>query len=131
MHHISSLLVIDYLFSPGSTVGKCTVEESIGHIAEALNKAHKATSSVVTVVENMVLLYSIIALINSEYPIQAGAGSVLGCTFEQLAQIIAGVEDKKRIGICLDTCMWYPTYVLYELIHPSRSFICIGTVTSK
>ncbi|KAG8818644.1 hypothetical protein FRC17_010763 [Serendipita sp. 399] len=76
-----------YNFHPGSTVGGCTVDESIKHIADSLNRAHKATSSVVTVVENM-----------------AGAGNVIGGTFEQLAQIIEGVEDKKRVGICLDTC---------------------------
>jgi hypothetical protein len=40
--------------SPGSTVGGCTIEESIAHIAASLNRAHKATSTVVTVVENMV-----------------------------------------------------------------------------
>lgn len=35
---------------------------------------------------------------------QAGAGNVLGCKFEQLAKIIEGVEDKSRVGVCLDTC---------------------------
>ncbi|KAG9024848.1 hypothetical protein FS842_005387 [Serendipita sp. 407] len=76
-----------YNFHPGSTVGGCTVEESIKNIADSLNRAHKATSSVVTVVENM-----------------AGAGNIIGGTFEQLAKIIDGVEDKKRVGVCLDTC---------------------------
>lgn len=76
-----------YNFHPGSTVGECTIEESITHVAESLNRAHEATSSVVTVVENM-----------------AGSGNVLGCNFDQLAQIIAQVRDKTRVGICLDTC---------------------------
>lgn len=29
---------------------------------------------------------------------------MLGCKFEQLAKIIEGVEDKSRVGVCLDTC---------------------------
>lgn len=34
----------------------------------------------------------------------AGQGSNLGYKFEQLAEIIEMVEDKERVGICLDTC---------------------------
>ena len=34
----------------------------------------------------------------------AGQGSNLGYTFEQLAYIIDKVEDKDRIGVCIDTC---------------------------
>lgn len=34
----------------------------------------------------------------------AGQGSNLGYKFEQLAQIIDGVEDKAHMGVCLDTC---------------------------
>ena len=34
----------------------------------------------------------------------AGQGSAIGYTFEQLDHLIRGVKDKKRIGICLDTC---------------------------
>jgi len=34
----------------------------------------------------------------------AGQGSHLGYTFEQIAEMIDGVEDKKRISVCLDTC---------------------------
>ena len=34
----------------------------------------------------------------------AGGGNVIGSTFEDLRDIIAQVEDKKRIGVCLDTC---------------------------
>lgn len=34
----------------------------------------------------------------------AGQGSNLGFTFEQLAEILDAVKDKKRVGICLDTC---------------------------
>jgi len=34
----------------------------------------------------------------------AGQGTALGYTFEQLATIIARMNDHKRVGVCLDTC---------------------------
>jgi deoxyribonuclease-4 len=34
----------------------------------------------------------------------AGQGSSLGCTFEQLAEILEGVKEKRRLGVCIDTC---------------------------
>ena len=34
----------------------------------------------------------------------AGQGSNLGYRFEQLAEIIAGVKEKARVGVCYDTC---------------------------
>lgn len=34
----------------------------------------------------------------------AGQGSCVGCTFEELGQMIARVDDKRRVGICIDTC---------------------------
>jgi AP endonuclease-1 len=52
-----------------------------------INKAHEATSQVVTVLENM-----------------AGAGNIIGNTFEDLRDIIAQVNDKSRVGVCIDTC---------------------------
>lgn len=41
--------------SPGSTVGEATPSESMAHIADSLNRAHKdeSTGSVITVLENM------------------------------------------------------------------------------
>lgn len=59
----------------------------MGHIASAINRAHKETERVVIVLENM-----------------AGQGSVLGSTFEQLSHIIDKVILKDRVGVCLDTC---------------------------
>lgn len=75
-----------YNFHPGST-GKNPRPEAIARIASQLNKAHKATSFVVTVLENM-----------------AGAGNVIGSTWEDLRDIIALIEDKSRVGVCIDTC---------------------------
>ena len=58
-------------------------------IAESLNRAIEATpdSNVKLVIENT-----------------AGQGSNLGYKFEHLAHIIDKVEDKSRVGVCIDTC---------------------------
>ncbi|CAK5279106.1 unnamed protein product [Mycena citricolor] len=76
-----------YNFHPGSTVGEATTEESISLIAGCINDAHRATQSIVTVLENM-----------------AGAGNIIGGDFRHLAEIIRQVENKSRVGVCLDTC---------------------------
>ncbi|CAG8447480.1 1030_t:CDS:10 [Funneliformis caledonium] len=76
-----------YNFHPGSTVGQCTKEQSIQHIADCINKAHEETSSVTCVIENM-----------------AGAGNIIGSRFEELGDIISRVKDKSRVGVCIDTC---------------------------
>jgi len=34
----------------------------------------------------------------------AGQGSCLGCRFEQVAEMLAGVREPKRVGVCIDTC---------------------------
>ncbi|KAH6895126.1 xylose isomerase-like protein [Thelonectria olida] len=75
-----------YNFHPGNTGGDSRAA-AIGRIAAQLNKSHKATESVVTVLENM-----------------AGTGNVIGSTWEDLRDIIALVEDKARVGVCIDTC---------------------------
>jgi len=58
-------------------------------IAESMNLAIEATkgSDVKLVIENT-----------------AGQGSNLGYKFEHLAHLIDRVEDKSRVGVCLDTC---------------------------
>ncbi|TFK79502.1 AP endonuclease, partial [Polyporus arcularius HHB13444] len=76
-----------YNFHPGSTVGAATLEESIALIAESINRAHKETEHVVIVLENM-----------------AGSGNVIGSRFVELGDIIKQVDDKTRVGVCLDTC---------------------------
>ncbi|KAG1827636.1 xylose isomerase-like protein [Suillus subaureus] len=76
-----------YNFHPGSTVGQATKEESIAFIAECINNAHKATKYITIVIENM-----------------AGSGNVIGSQFSELKGIIDHVEDKTRVGVCLDTC---------------------------
>ncbi|KAJ7932783.1 AP endonuclease [Mycena leptocephala] len=82
-----SLGLLLYNFHPGSSVGQGTTDESISLIAERINEAHRATETVVTVLENM-----------------AGAGNIIGGDFSHLAKIIEQVNDKTRVGVCLDTC---------------------------
>ncbi|KAI1488710.1 xylose isomerase-like protein [Biscogniauxia mediterranea] len=75
-----------YNFHPGNTNGD-TKANAVRRIATQLNKSHRATSTVITVLENM-----------------AGSGNVVGSTFEDLRDIIALVDDKDRVGVCIDTC---------------------------
>jgi len=74
-------------FHPGSHLRLIDEGACLDLIAESLNRALEATDGVTAVIENT-----------------AGQGSNLGYRFEHLAHVIDGVEDKSRIGICLDTC---------------------------
>lgn len=74
-------------FHPGSHLKKISEQECLAKIAESINLAHQAVPNVVAVIENT-----------------AGQGSNLGWRFEHIAEIIAQVENKERVGVCLDTC---------------------------
>ena len=74
-------------FHPGSHLRKVDEETCLNTIAESINLALDQTTGVTAVIENT-----------------AGQGSNLGCRFEHLAHIIDRVEDKSRVGVCLDTC---------------------------
>ncbi|HIJ21900.1 MAG: deoxyribonuclease IV [Gammaproteobacteria bacterium] len=74
-------------FHPGSHLKKISEEVCLDHIAESLNHALDQTRGVSAIIENT-----------------AGQGSNLGYRFEHLAHIIDKVEDKSRIGVCIDTC---------------------------
>lgn len=74
-------------FHPGAHLNKCSEAESLAIVADSINWALAQTEGVTAVIENT-----------------AGQGTTLGYSFEQLAAIIDGVEDKARVGICLDTC---------------------------
>jgi len=74
-------------FHPGSHLKKIPVEDCLQRIAESINIALEQTEGVTAVIENT-----------------AGQGSNLGFRFEHLAAIIDGVEDKSRVGVCIDTC---------------------------
>ncbi|GAA5190859.1 deoxyribonuclease IV [Ferrimonas gelatinilytica] len=74
-------------FHPGSHLRQISETQCLATIAESINLALDRTQGVTAVIENT-----------------AGQGSNLGHRFEQLAEIIDRVEDKSRVGVCLDTC---------------------------
>ena len=74
-------------FHPGSHLKKISLDESMDRIAESINITLDKTEGVTAVIENT-----------------AGQGSNIGFKFEQIAYIIDKVEDKKRVGVCIDTC---------------------------
>jgi len=82
------LLGLDKLnFHPGSHLKLISEEECLEIIADSLNTALSKTKGVTLVIENT-----------------AGQGSNLGYRFEHLKHIIDGVQDKSRMGVCIDTC---------------------------
>ena len=74
-------------FHPGSHLQQIAEEDCLKLIAESINIALDQTQGVTAVIENT-----------------AGQGSNLGFRFEHLAEIIHHVEDKSRVGVCIDTC---------------------------
>jgi deoxyribonuclease-4 len=82
------ILGLDRLnFHPGSHLKQISEDECLDNIVVSLNRAIDKTKNVIMVIENT-----------------AGQGSNMGYKFEHLAHIIDGVEDKSRIGVCIDTC---------------------------
>ncbi len=77
-------------FHPGSHLNKMDVEDCLRLNAESLNWVLDQTHGVTAVIENT-----------------AGQGTNTGYSFEHLAAIIDGVEDKSRVGVCIDTCHAY------------------------
>lgn len=73
-------------FHPGSHLKKCTETDCLCTIAESINIALDQTDSVMAAIENT-----------------AGQGTNLGFRFEHLAEIIEQVENKERVGVCIDT----------------------------
>lgn len=74
-------------FHPGSHLNKISVEDCLDLIAESINLTLEKTQGVTAVIENT-----------------AGQGSNLGSEFWHLKYIIDRIEDKTRVGVCLDTC---------------------------
>ena len=77
-------------FHPGSHLNKISVEACLDRVAESINITLGKTQGVTAVIENT-----------------AGQGSNVGNEFWQLKHIIDRVEDKSRVGVCLDTCHTY------------------------
>lgn len=86
-------------FHPGSHLNEISEEESLKLVAESINIALKQTKGVTAVIENT-----------------AGQGTNLGYTFEHLAFIIQNVDDKDRVGVCIDTCHAFTAG--YDLLSP-------------
>jgi deoxyribonuclease-4 len=74
-------------FHPGSHLKAISEEECLSRIAESINIALDKTKGVTAVIENT-----------------AGQGSNVGYKFEQIGFIISKVNDKSRVGVCIDTC---------------------------
>ena len=74
-------------FHPGSHLNAISIDDCLDRIAESINITLDQTSGVTAVIENT-----------------AGQGTNLGHHFEQIAHIIDRVEDKSRVGVCIDTC---------------------------
>lgn len=72
---------------PGSRLEQVSEQQCIEFIAESINRALDETQGVTVVLENT-----------------AGQGSNIGYKFEHLSEIIGLIEDKSRIGVCIDTC---------------------------
>lgn len=82
------ILALDKLnFHPGSHLREISEEECLNNIAKSMNRVLDKTNGVKLVLENT-----------------AGQGSNLGYKFEHLAYIIDKIEDKNRVGVCIDTC---------------------------
>lgn len=74
-------------FHPGSHLNRITVEQCLDTIAESINIALDKTGNVTAVIENT-----------------AGQGSNVGFAFWHIAYIIDRINDKSRVGVCIDTC---------------------------
>lgn len=77
-------------FHPGSHLKQISLEECLSRIAESINMALDKTQGVTAIIENT-----------------AGQGSNVGFSFQHIAYIIDKVEDKSRVGVCIDTCHTY------------------------
>lgn len=83
---VESLGVDKIVLHPGSHVG-VGVEEGLKNIVDSLNMALNKDNKVIICLETM-----------------AGKGTELGRNFDEIKQIIDGVELKDKIGVCMDTC---------------------------
>ncbi len=71
---------------PGSAT-TCSKEEAIENIAHGINLVYKSTTNTMILLEFM-----------------AGKGTEVGRSIDELKAIIDKIDDKDRIGVCLDTC---------------------------
>ena len=74
-------------FHPGAHKDEMAESDCLDLIAEGINWGLDETERVIAVIEN-----------------DAGQGTHVGYNFEQIAHLIDRIEDKSRVGVCLDTC---------------------------
>ena len=86
-----------YNFHPGSHVGQGT-ETGIAQIAEMLNGILTEDMHTTVLLETM-----------------AGKGSEVGCTFEELREILDRVKLRDKMGVCMDTC--HVSDAGYDIVH--------------
>jgi deoxyribonuclease IV len=73
---------------PGAHLG-AGADAAVDQIARSLDAVHALIPN-----------HSAVTLLETA----AGQGSCVGCTFEELGQMLALVDDRSRVGICIDTC---------------------------
>lgn len=83
-------------FHPGAHLKQLSDDAALALVAESINYCLSRTEGVTAVIENT-----------------AGQGSNIGYSLEQIAGIISGVEDKSRVGVCIDSC--HATAAGYDL----------------
>jgi len=88
LERCETLKIPNLVFHPGSHVGSGE-EAGMNLISENINNLFDALP---------------VGTVRLLLETTAGQGSNLGYTFEQLAYMIDRVEDKNRVGVCLDTC---------------------------
>ena len=86
LNRVKELSLDKMVLHPGSAT-TCTKEEAISNIAEAINKIYENTTDVMILLEYM-----------------AGKGNEVGSSIGELKGIIDKINDKDRIGVCIDTC---------------------------
>ncbi|MCV2531032.1 MAG: deoxyribonuclease IV [Candidatus Lightella neohaematopini] len=74
-------------FHLGNHLYKISTTSCLIRIAESINLALNKFSDIILIMEN-----------------SAGQGSSVGFNFKHLSNIISMIDDKDRVGICLDTC---------------------------
>jgi len=86
LHRCMALGLDKLNLHPGSHLRLITPQQACDRIAKSINDAQAQTSGVTLVIENT-----------------AGSGGNMGSSFEELKAMIDGIDDKKRVGVCLDT----------------------------
>lgn len=86
LNRVKELGLDKIVLHPGSAT-TCSREEAILNIANGINKIYEKTSDVTILLEYM-----------------SGKGNEVGTSILELKNIIDNIDDKDRIGVCLDTC---------------------------